>query len=67
MNLDTQPKTMTESDYADWKRFLAEEKDESLSGSNIVFSTRGYATAEDADAALEAFLMQAFGVSDEDE
>jgi len=35
-------------------------------GGVIVFSTRGYATAEEADAALEAFLMKAFGASDED-
>jgi hypothetical protein len=36
-------------------------------GGVIVFSTRGYATDEEADAALEAFLMEAFGVSDEDD
>jgi hypothetical protein len=54
------------ADFEEWKKLLAQEEDEiTASRSGIVFSTRGCATAEEADAALEAFLMRAFGVSDE--
>jgi hypothetical protein len=74
------PHGMTEAelaaDYEDWKKFLAEIEDDEplpsmattgLPGGGVAFSTRGYATAEEADAALEAFLMRAFGVSNEEE
>jgi hypothetical protein len=36
-------------------------------GGMVVFSTRGYLTEEEADAAHEAFLHEALGVCDEDD
>jgi hypothetical protein len=36
-------------------------------GGGIAFNSGDYATEEEAEAAHEAFLMKAFGVSDEDD
>ncbi|MEJ1966661.1 MAG: hypothetical protein WDO56_36015 [Gammaproteobacteria bacterium] len=63
-----------DDDYEDFKKFLAEEDEPlpsmataGLPGGGIAFSTRGYATAEEADAAHEAFLRKVWEVPDEDD
>ena len=54
-------------DYESFKRFLAAEREPRHPRGGIAFSSDDYATAEEADAALEAFLLEAFGVTDEEE
>ena len=63
-----------DDDYEDFKKFLAEDDEPlpsmataGLPGGGIAFSTRGFASAEEADAAHEAFLREVWEVSDEDD
>jgi hypothetical protein len=63
-----------DDDDEDFKEFLAKldeplpsEATTGLPGDGIVFDSGDFPTEEEAEAAHEAFLMKAFGVSDEDD
>ena len=63
-----------DGDYEAFKAVLAEDDEPppsmattGLHGGGTAFDSADYATEEEADAAHEAFLMKAFGVSDEDD
>jgi hypothetical protein len=60
-------------DYEAFKRFLAEQNEPlpsmattGLPGGGIAFSNRHCKTAEEADAAFEAFLREVLELTDED-
>ena len=68
--IDESPETHEEFSSAtlgpiDYDEILA-DFEPGAPGGVIVFSTRGYATAEEADAAHEAFLREVWEVPDED-
>lgn len=60
------------ADYELFKKILAEEDEPlprmdscALPNADAAFDSRDYATEEEADAAMEVFLMKALGVSDD--